>query len=53
MGSILNPVNLKFLLALPVLLLFPWCSLAQRTAQDPKGGQTHIYKTVGDIKLPL
>ena len=46
-------MNLKFHLALPVLLLFPWCSFAQRAAQAPKGGQTHIYKTVGEIKLPL
>lgn len=46
-------MNLKILLALPVLLLIPWCSFAQRAAQAPMGGQTHIYKTVGDIRLPL
>lgn len=46
-------MGLKSALLLTTLVLTWQSSLAQKAAQAPTGGQTHIYKTVGNLELPL
>ena len=47
-------MTIKFLPLLALAALWSILpAIAQKEAAKPKGGETHIYKTIGDLKLPL
>lgn len=46
-------MNIRILSLATCLLLSAESGIAQKAAQVSAGGETHIYKTVGDLKLPL